>query len=598
MPKDTKKITPINYLSKEFVDIRSDLIQLAQRYYPDQFQDFSESSFGAMMVDAVAYVGDQLSLYLDYNVNESFLDTAFETANIVRHGRILGYKDLGRPSTYGRVALYIMVPAEIVGLGPDARYIPQLKRGSSFGSDTGLNYILTENVDFNNPANDFVAARVDESTGTPTHYAIKAYGNVVSGQLGVKKLTIGAYEKFKRVKLGPANIVEIISVFDTEGNEYFEVDYLAQDMIYKELENKNFQNDNVPSILKPMLVSRKFVVERSGNDVILQFGSGEEGESNVIANPQNVAMEIFGKTYVTDTTFDPTRISKNSNFGIVPSNTQLIVSYRSTNPQNSNAATRAINKVNGTNFQFADPNAIVRSSMEAVITSLEVSNETPIVGNVSMPSSGEIKRRIFDTFPTQNRAVTQADYENLAYRMPAKFGSIKRVSCQKDQDSLKRNLNMYVISEDSSGKLTQTNSTIKNNLKTWLSNYRMINDTVDILDPYIINLGIEFVIKTPAGTDKNAALESAYKTLKEKFSEGFFIAEQLYISDVYSELKKDPRILDVVKVKIVNKTGATYSPAAFNVNKNISPDGSYLMAPQNAVFEIKFPDVDIKGKVR
>ena len=598
MPKDTKKITPINYLSKEFVDIRSDLIQLAQRYYPDQFQDFSESSFGAMMVDAVAYVGDQLSLYLDYNVNESFLDTAFETANIVRHGRILGYKDLGRPSTYGRVALYIMVPAEIVGLGPDARYIPQLKRGSSFGSDTGLNYILTENVDFNNPANDFVAARVDESTGTPTHYAIKAYGNVVSGQLGVKKLTIGAYEKFKRVKLGPANIVEIISVFDTEGNEYFEVDYLAQDMIYKELENKNFQNDNVPSILKPMLVSRKFVVERSGNDVILQFGSGEEGESNVIANPQNVAMEIFGKTYVTDTTFDPTRISKNSNFGIVPSNTQLIVSYRSTNPQNSNAATRAINKVNGTNFQFADPNAIVRSSMETVITSLEVSNETPIVGNVSMPSSGEIKRRIFDTFPTQNRAVTQADYENLAYRMPAKFGSIKRVSCQKDQDSLKRNLNMYVISEDSSGKLTQTNSTIKNNLKTWLSNYRMINDTVDILDPYIINLGIEFVIKTPAGTDKNAALESAYKTLKEKFSEGFFIAEQLYISDVYSELKKDPRILDVVKVKIVNKTGATYSSAAFNINKNISPDGSYLMAPQNAVFEIKFPDVDIKGKVR
>ena len=157
---------------------------------------------------------------------------------------------------------------------------------------------------------------------------------------------------------------------------------------------------------------------------------------------------------------------------------------------------------------------------------------------------------------------------------------------------------MYVISEDSYGKLTQTNSTIKNNLKTWLSNYRMINDTVDILDPYIINLGIEFVIKVPAGTDKNAALKSAYKTLQEKFSEGFFIAEQLYISDVYSELKKDPRILDVIKVKIVNKTGGQYSSAGFNVDKNLSPDGSYLMAPQNAVFEIKFPDTDIKGKVR
>ena len=598
MPKDTKKIAPINYLSKEFADIRSDLIQLAQRYYPDQFQDFSESSFGAMMVDAVAYVGDQLSLYLDYNVNESFLDTAFERANIERHGRILGYKAAGRPSTYGTVALYIMVPAEIVGLGPDSNYIPQLKRGSSFGSDTGLVYILTENVNFNNPANDFIAARVDEITGTPTHYAIKAYGNVVSGQLGVKKLTIGAYEKFKRVKLGAGNIVEVISVFDTEGNEYFEVDYLAQDMVYKELENKNFQDDNVPSILKPMLVSRKFVVERAGNDVILQFGSGEEGQSNVVANPQNVAMDIFGKTYITDTTFDPTRISKNSNFGIVPSNTQLIVAYRTTNPMNSNVATRGVNRVNGSNFEFVDSHNLIRSTMDTVRTSLEVSNETPIVGNVTNPSSAEIKRRIFDTFPTQNRAVTQADYESLAYRMPAKFGSIKRVSVQKDQDSLKRNLNMYVVSEDSFGKLTQTNSTIKNNLKTWLSNYRMINDTLDILDPYIINLGIEFVIKVPAGTDKNAALKSAYRTLQEKFSEGFFIAEQLYISDVYSELKKDPRILDVIKVKIVNKTGGQYSSAGFNVDKNLSPDGSYLMAPQNAVFEIKFPDTDIKGKVR
>ena len=598
MPEDTKKITPINYLSKEFVDIRSDLIQLAQRYYPDQFQDFSESSFGAMMVDAVAYVGDQLSLYLDYNVNESFLDTAFEKTNIIRHGRVLGYKTQGRPSTYGRVALYIMAPAESSGIGPDARYIPQLQRGSSFGSDAGLSFILTENVNFNDPANDFVVARVDESTGTPTYYAIKAYGNVVSGHLGVKSVSVGAFEKFKRVKLGTGNIVEIISVFDTEGNEYFEVDYLAQDMIYKELENKNFQDDNVPSILKPMLVSRKFVVERSGNDVILQFGSGEEGSSNVIANPQNVAMDLFGKTYVTDTTFDPTRISKNSNFGIVPSNTTLLVAYRTTTPQNSNVATKAIKTVNNSNFQFVNPNSLSRALINTVEGSLEVSNETPIVGDVTNPTSGEIKRRIFDTFPTQNRAVTQADYENLTYRMPAKFGSIKRVSCQKDQDSLKRNLNMYVISEDAFGKLTQTNSTIKNNLKTWLSNYRMINDTVDILDPYIINLGIEFVIKTPVGTDKNAALQSAYKTLQEKFSEGFFIAEQLYISDVYSELKKDPRILDVIKVKIVNKTAGQYSPAGFNVDKNLSPDGSYLMAPQNAVFEIKFPAVDIKGKVR
>jgi len=598
MPKNTKKITPINYLNRDFEGIRNDLIELAQRYYPDQFQDFSESSFGAMMIDAVAYVGDQMSLYLDYNVNESFLDTAYDKNNIIRHGRVLGYQDRGRPSTYGQVALYILVPADSVGIGPDERYIPQLLRGSTFGSDSGLNFVLTENVNFNDPANDFVAARVDETTGAPTHYAIKAYGSVVSGDLASTSITIGNYVPFNRVSLGSSNIVEIISIFDAEGNEYFEVDYLAQDMVYKEIQNKNYKNDNVPSILKPLLVSRKFVVERVNGTTVIQFGSGEEGASDVIANPQNVAMDVFGKTYVTDTTFDPTRISKNSNFGIVPSNTTLLVAYRTTNPQNSNASTSAVRQVNSSFFQFENPSSLARSTMNSVEVSLEVSNETPIVGNVTNPTSGEIKRRIFDTFPTQNRAVTQADYENLVYRMPAKFGSVKRVSIQKDQDSLKRNLNLYVVSEDSFGKLTQTNSTIKKNIQTWLGHYRMINDTIDILDPYIINLGIEFVIKTSAGTDKNTALQMAYERLNEHFSGGYFIAEQMYISDVYSELKKVTGILDVIKVKIVNKTGGQYSNAGFRVDKNLSPDGSYLMCPQNAIFEIKFPDSDIKGKVR
>ena len=597
MPDDSKKFTPINYLNREFNGIRQDLIDLAQRYYPDQFQDFSESSFAALMIDSVAYVGDQLSLYLDYNVNESFLDTAFERKNILRHGRILGFKDTGRPSTYGTVAVYVMVPADSAGLGPDQRYIPLMRRGSSFGTTTGLAFVLTENIDFNNPKNDIVVARVDQSTGAPTYYAIKAYGNVVSGQFGVKSLTVGNYQKFQRLKLSNPNIVEIISVFDSEGNQYYEVDYLAQDMVYKEIKNNNYQNDNVPSILKPLLVSRKFVVERDRNDVYLQFGSGKASESNVVAIPQNVAMNVYGKSYITDTTFDPTRLSKNVNYGIVPANTTLLVGYRSQSPFDSNIAVGGINTIGNALLEFKDMTSLNRGLMNEVQSSVEVSNELPIVGNVSNPSSGEIKRRIFDTFPTQNRAVTQADYENLAYRMPAKFGSIKRVSVQKDQNSLKRNLNMYVISEDSFGKLTKTNTTIKNNLKTWLNEYRMVNDTIDMLDPYIINLGIEFVIKPTAKTNKNTALQRAIQALQENFAEGFFIGEPIYISDVYSVLKNVEGILDVTKVKIVNKVGAKYSTAAYNVNKNLSPDGSYLIAPANGIFEIKYPTNDIKGKV-
>jgi len=591
------KILPIDYTHREFSTIRRDLMDLAERYYPENFQDFSDASFASMMIDAVAYVGDQLSFYLDYNVNESFLDTAFQRQNIVRHGRILGYKDPGRASTYGTATLYVLVPADSTGLGPDTAYIPILARGSSFSSQTGLSFVLTENVDFSNPSNPIVVARVADDTGTPTYYAIKASGNVVSGQFSQESVSVGAFQRFLTVKLSDANISEIISVVDSEGNLYYEVDYLSQDMVFKEVQNNNYLNDNVPSIIKPFLVSRKFIVERGAYGTTLQFGSGDAAESDVVVNPQSVALDIFGKSYVTDSTFDPTRLTKNQNFGICPANTNLTVTYRATNPMNSNVAAGALNKVNQSLMNFDNSTSLSDATMREIRNSLEVFNETPIIGAVTSPSATEIKRRVFDTFPTQNRAVTQADYENITYRMPAKYGSIKRVSVQKDPESVKRNLNLYVISEDSFGKLIKTNSTIKNNLKTWLNQYRMINDTIDILDPFVINLGVEFVVKPTAEFNRSAVLSRAIATLSDHFSKTYFIGEPLYISDIYSALKEERGILDVIKVKLVNKSGGDYSSVIFSVEKNLSPDGSYLMCPKNAVFEIKYPDIDLKGKI-
>jgi hypothetical protein len=598
MPGEQKKMIPINYTNREFETIRNDLLQIAQKYYPDSFQDWSEGSFGSLMVDAVSYIGDQLSFYLDYNVNEAFLDTAYQYTNIIRHGRALGYKELGRPSTYGRVAVFILVPASSTGLGPDSEYLPVLRRGASFSATNGSSFVLTENVDFANPKNQVVVGRVNDTTGAPTFFAVKAYGNVVSGRFGQEIITVGDYEKFKKVTLSSANVSEIISVFDDQGNEYFEVEYLAQDMIYKELTNNNYKNDNVPSILKPMIVSRKFTVERDGRDVSLQFGSGKDGETNIVAEPQSVAIDVFGKSYTSDTTFDPSRLSKNESFGIVPQNTRLTISYRASNNRNSNVAVAGINKPNKYSLVYTNPQDLNTGTVSNINASLEVLNETPITGDTSGVGSDEIKRRIFDTFPTQNRAVTQADYENIAYRMPAQFGSVKRVSVQKDPDSLKRNLNMYVVSEDSNGKLAKTNSTIKNNLKTWVDNYRMINDTVDILDPYIINIGIEFVIQASVGINKFDALQGALDALRNAYEVPLFIGEALTISDIYSELKKVNGVLDIERVKITNKIGSNYSGVYFDINRNLSPAGTKLITPQNAILEVKFPAVDIKGKVK
>ena len=598
MADNDKKILPIDYTHREFESIRGDLMQVAQRFYPDSFRDFSDASFGSLMLDAVAYVGDQLNFYLDYNINESFLDTAYAAENILRHGRALGYKPTGASSVYGEVALYAMIPAHGSGLGPDPLYIPIMKRGSRFTSKNNLNFILTSNVDFGDPSNPIVVGRVDDSTGAPTHYAIKAYGNVVSGKFSSRRIKVGNFQRFNRIKVSGRQLAEIISVYDLKGNQYYEVDYLAQDMVYQEIPNDNYKSDNVPSVLRPLLVSRKFVIMRNDQGTFLQFGSGNSAESGVVANPQSVALNLFGKSYVTDTTFDPTRLSRDTSYGIVPANTTLIVNYRLDNRFNSNVATAALNNVQNVVLDFKDREQLTVSKLVDIQSSIEVLNETPLVGVNSKGSIGELKSKIVDTFPTQNRAVTQADYENVALRMPGKFGSVKRVSVQKDPDSLKRNLNMYVISENHFGKLTTTNATIKQNLKTWLNNYRMINDTIDILDPYIINVGIEFVIKVLPTADRNSAIMQAMGRLRAKFARNYFIGEHFQISDIYSELKRSRDVLDVVKVKLISKSGGQYSYVNFSIDENLSPEGDYLMCPKNAIFEVKFPSVDIKGKTR
>ena len=600
MAEDDKRILPINYTNRDFSSIRDDLMDIAERYYPDTFKDFSEASFGALMLDTVAYVGDQLSFYLDYQANESFLNTAVEYRNVVKHARQLGYQFQGRPSTYGTVAIFILIPASTTGIGPDLNYIPLLKRGTSLSSNNGLKFLLTENIDFTNIKNKIVTAKVDNSTGSPTHFAIKTYGKVVSGNFIRKVVSIGSFERFKKIRITQPNISEIISVIDSDGNEYFEVPYLSQDIIYREISNPNFTNDNVPSILKPLAVPRRFVSLFDRTGVTLQFGTGNETliSQNKIPEPHDVALNVFGKNYTAATAFDPSNIVVSDKMGVAPSNTDLTITMRVTNPTNSNVAVGGLKIVDTPITSFLDRSSLESQKVQEVVSSIEVYNEEPIVGDVSLPTTDEIKRRVLDNFATQNRAITKKDYEALVYRMPSKFGAVKRCIAVRDPDSLKRNVNLYVISEDSNGTLAKTNNTIKNNLKTWLNEYKMINDTVDILDARIVNIGINFSLKIHHAVDKFSVLERCISTLKTKYQQHFYLGEPFYISGVYSTLNRIPGVIDVIDVEVIAKSSANYSSYTFNIDDNLSPEGRYVATPQNVILEIKFPDEDIRGTIK
>lgn len=597
MPKSKPSI---KYTSRDYDTIRQELLDYARRYYGDTVQDFSQNSFASLMFDTVSYIGDTLSFYLDYQANETFFDTANEYNNVVKLARQLGYKNKLAPSSTGIATFYISVPAAATGLGPDTRYIPTLLRNSEFATTNGVNFILAENVQFRNDNNLVIVSKIDDTTGLPTEYAIKANGRVISGANARKTFSIGAFERFRKVSLGTANVAEVLSVVDAEGNEYYEVDSLSQNIVYAETTNPNALADGVPSLLKPLVVTRRFTVERTAADTILQFGHGSDDASsmnNDIFDPKNTILEMHAKNYFSDTEFDPNRLVENDKFGIGPSNTTLDVVYRNNFTNDVNAAVGTLSQISSTTFNFADQANLDTNVINTVQGSLEVDNEVPIIGGFSVPTAEEIRIKALNHFASQNRAVTKEDYKSFVYSMPVKFGSIARCNIMRDADSTKRNLNLYVLSEDNNSFLIQANNTIKQNLKTWLSRVKMINDTIDILDANVVNIGIRFVILATQQENKYAALTDGVNAVKEKFNRKFEIGEPIYITDVMTALQAVPTIADVKKVTILNRVGGVYSDINYNIDLNKSADGRYITIPEDHIFEIKYPNADIIGTV-
>jgi hypothetical protein len=594
------KYPAIKYTSRDFNTIKRDLVNYAKRYYSNTYKDFSEAGFGSLMLDTVAYIGDILSFYVDYNVNESFLDTAIEYDNILRLGRQMGFQFRGAPTSYGMASFFIIVPASSLGDVPNPDYLPILKKGSQFSSVDGVKFSLNEDIDFGDPDNEVVIAQVDAASNV-TSFAVKAQGPVISGETIQEKHTIGNFQPFRQVQLGAQDISEIISVIDSAGNEYYEVDYLSQDVVYKSVINRDSNKTKTTSAMRPFAVPRRFTTEMLENSTLLQFGFGSDNDINTdgIADPSKTILDVYGKDYITAASFDPSNLLRSDKMGVSPENTTLTITYRKNTIDTVNVSVGGLTNVDGPQFDFNDISSLAPSSLTTVVNSLEVNNEEAILGDISLPSTSELKERINNVFASQNRAVTALDYKSLCYSMPTRFGSIKRANVIKDPGSLKRNLNIYVLSEDNNGNFVKPNSTIKENLKQWLEQSRMINDTIDIVDGKVINIGIEFDVVSDLESNRFEILNNATTMLIEFLQKKFDIGEPFYYSQIYKQLNQVEGVVDTTNVKVVQKTGLNYSSnILFDIQENTSPDGRYIMVPDNAVLEIKYPTADIKGNIR
>jgi len=587
----------VKYSNRDFDSIKKNLEDHAKLYYPDTYKDFSENSFGSYILDTVSYVGDMLSFYLDYQVNESFLETAIEYNNVKKLSSLYGLQHTGRPAIFGMATFYIVVPANQSGLGPDIALIPILRKGSEVKSTGGTTFVLTEDVDFGNPKNEIIASSFSTNTGKPTEYAIRAQGQIKSTVLFRTTTQVGDYTKFLKVRVGSSKIAEIKSVVDSEGHEYYQVDHLAQDVIYISTTNPTVGDDEPVEIIKPKIVPRRFVVVQDETGTYLQFGYGSDSELTLtdIADPSQISLKMSGKPYITDQAFDPSRLLDSNTLGVVPENTTLTILFYRNDSDSINVAQGNLTEVSVSSFTFPRADGIRDSLQVSVRASLEVSNDTAIVGSTAVPTSEELRHRTYAAKAAQMRAVTRNDYEAYIYMMPPRFGSVKRATVINDPSSTNRRLSMYVVSQDTSGNLITTNSTTKHNVKTWLNKNKMLNDNIDIYDAKIVNIGFNYEIIVHPTKDKVQVLNSVNAKLYSELSEKMFIGEAFYLTNVFNIINKVDGVVDTTKVTPYIKDGTGYASAPITIEQVKSVDGTYLKAPKNVIFEIKYFNSDIKG---
>lgn len=593
------KTFKMNYLARDFSSIKNELREYAKRYYPNDLADQSEASLNTFLIESIAYVGDVLSYYLDYQTNETFLATAIENKNILNLAKSLGYKQRDNSSTAGRVAIYLLIPDNGSGL-PDYTKAPTIKKGTELVSVNGSYYTVSEDVKVDEStvgSKNYVVAQTND-VGNATFYAVKTYLPIVSGKISTMTSDIGTFTRFKKLYLDNIRVSEIISIVDSDGNLYYEVPNLSQNIIFQSV----FNSDTDPKyILKAVSVQRRFVFDYENSIPYVLFGGkqykpDEDLSVNPVTEPTKFALHRYNNDYLQDDFFEPNKLLNGDSYGIGPDNTTLLITYRISNTNNNNANVSEISSISNLKYSFSDP-LITDGVRSTIIGSIQVVNEEEIIGQNTQISIDELRDLAGQIYSAQNRAVTAADYETLTYMMPQKYGAVKRVRAERDPTSLKNNINIYLTCIDKAGNLTRSNTTIKENLKTWLSNYKIITDTVDILDAKVINFGINFSIMVDPTADRIETLDKVKAQLEYIYASKPQIGESFNILNVYREIRKIKEVLDIKEVKIRNITDLGYSQIPFNIEQNLTSDGNMIKIPKNAIYEVRFVAEDIAGNI-
>ena len=608
----------INYINKDFAEYRNTLINYSQTYFPTTYTDFSETSPGMMFIEQAAYVGDVLSFYLDNQVQETYLQYARQDDNLYDLAYMYGYKPKATGLATTLVDFYQQVPSKLSGSAyvPDFDYALYVNQNTVVSTAAGspTSFTTDEPIDFSvsNSLDPTTVSVAQVSAGNPTYYLLKKTRRAFSGVINNTSVTFGAPEEFATTEINGTNLANIIDVFDSDGNQWYEVDYLGQDAVYTGLKNVNTNDPNTytdadtPYILQTKRVQTRFATRfLNANTLQLQFGAGSPTETteNVIPNPDNVGLGLpFGQSKLT-TAYSPTNFVFTNTYGIAPSNTTLTIRYYTGGGVQSNIPSNTLTNPTTSTIQFLrgglDP-----TTAQYVFDSIATNNPIAASGGQDGDTIEEIRQNSISNFPTQLRNVTSNDYLIRALSMPPKYGVISKAWAQKPlvediNDGPSATLDIYLLSSDLNGKLTTASQALKENVKTYINQYRMISDTISIKNAFVINFNVNFEIITFPDYNGNQVIEECILALKDYFSiDKWQINQPIIISNLFVLLDQVEGVQTVKQVNLNNVAGTSqgYSKYAYDMNGALQ-NGTIFPSLDPSIFELKYPDNDIKGRV-
>jgi hypothetical protein len=597
----------ISYLNKDFGSFKAELQQYAKTYFPNTYNDFTEATPGNLFIEMASYVGDVMSFYLDTQVQENFLLYAKEKENLYAQAYVMGYRPKASYASNTTVDIYQLVPSITNGgiTTPDyTTYGVIVPTNTSLTSTTnGTKFLTTQQVDFTDTGSTEISFVNSE------YYLFKKSVPAISAEIKETTINVGQNQKFATAVITDTNILQILNVTGSDSNQYYEVPYLAQTSIFKPLANPSYNTDQVPYLLQLQSTPRRFVSRiLSDNTLELEFGAGlssNKTDTQIIPTPSNIQAGIVPGISLLTNNYNEAGTFFTQEYGLVP-NGDLTVKYLVGGSITSNVPANDLTTIDTTGVTFPGGGGALNAT---VLQSIVSSNPNPSSGGRNGDTVDEIRQNALYSFSTQLRAVTKDDYIVRAMSMPADYGTVAKAYISQDLNSNPQEtvahtnplnplaLDLYILSYNSNKQLTTGSLTLKENLVTYLNQYRMVTDAINIKDAYYINIGLNFDIIVLSGYSNKDVITNCITVLKDHFNiDKWQINQPITLSDIQSKLLQVKGVQSVVKLEIINKQGGNYSQYGYDI-AGATKNGNVYPSLDPAVFEIRFPDVDIQGRV-